>query len=109
MNHDMTMHAEHAHRERAAEDQGGDDGHGGHDRHEGHSVAMFRDKFWLSLLLTIPVLIWSPDIEEWFGYSAPSFPGSEYVPALLGTIVFLYGGFVFVRGAQRDWLTGSRA
>ena len=63
---------------------------------------MFRDKFWLSLLLTVPVLIWSPDIEEWFGYTAPAFPGSEYLPAILGTIVFLYGGMVFVRGAQRE-------
>jgi Cu2+-exporting ATPase len=114
MNHDMTMHGEHAAPEgRSASDDphGGHDrhqghspsgDHGGHDRHEGHSVAMFRDKFWLSLLLTIPVLIWSPDIEEWFGYTAPSFPGSEYLPALLGTIVFLYGGLVFVRGAQRE-------
>ena len=47
-----------------------------HDRHEGHSVAMFRDKFWLSLALTVPVLIWSPDIQSWFGYTAPVFPGS---------------------------------
>jgi Cu2+-exporting ATPase len=77
-------------------------GHAGHDRHAGHSVATFRDKFWLSLLLTIPVIIWSPDIEAWFGYIAPSFPGSEYLPAILGTIVFLYGGLVFLRGAQGE-------
>ncbi len=76
--------------------------HAGHDRHEGHSVAMFRDKFWLSLLLTVPVLIWSPDIETWFGYSAPSFPGSEFIPALFGTIIFLYGGAVFLRGARGE-------
>ncbi len=80
----------------------GADPHGGHDRHEGHSVAMFRDKFWLSLLLTVPVLIWSPDIEAWFGFTAPSFPGSEFIPAIVGTIVFIYGGMVFVRGAQRE-------
>ena len=43
----------------------------GHDRHEGHSVAMFRDKFWLSLALTIPVVLLSHDIQEWFGYSVP--------------------------------------
>jgi P-type Cu2+ transporter len=71
----------------------------GHDRHAGHSVAMFRDKFWLSFLLTIPVLVWSPDPQEWLGYMAPAFPGSEYLPAVLGTIVFLYGGLVFIRGA----------
>jgi Cu2+-exporting ATPase len=59
-----------------------------HDKHEGHSVAMFRDKFWLTLLLTLPVLFWSHDIQEWLGYQAPRFPGSEYLPAILGTIVF---------------------
>jgi Cu2+-exporting ATPase len=80
------------------------DGHAGmgHDRHAGHSVAMFRDKFWLSLALTIPVIVWSPDAQEWLGYRAPAFPGSEYIPAILGTLVFLYGGLVFIRGAQGE-------
>ncbi len=81
---------------------GGHDGHGpaagGHDKHAGHSVAMFRDKFWLSLLLTVPVIIWSHDPQEWLGYMAPMFPGSDWLPAILGTIVFLYGGLVFLRG-----------
>ncbi len=72
---------------------------GGHDKHAGHSVAMFRDKFWLSLALTIPVLVWSMDLQEWLGYEAPTFPGSEWLPPILGTIVFLYGGLVFIRGA----------
>ena len=70
----------------------------GHDKHAGHSVAMFRDRFWLSLLLTLPVLVWSHDIQEWFGYLAPVFPGSTFIPAILGTIVFVYGGLVFLRG-----------
>ena len=80
-------------------------GHGtgaAHDRHEGHSVAMFRDKFWLSLALTIPVVLLSHDIQEWFGYSIPMLPGIEYAPAVLGTIVFFYGGWVFIRGAQGE-------
>src|SRR6202140_4820276 len=72
---------------------------GSHDRHAGHSVAMFRDKFWLSFALTIPVVLWSTDVQHWLGYTAPSFPGSKFVPAILGTIVFVYGGLVFVRGA----------
>jgi Cu2+-exporting ATPase len=70
-----------------------------HDRHAGHSVAMFRDKFWLSFVLTIPVVIWSADVQHWLGYTAPSFPGSKFIPAILGTIVFVYGGLVFIRGA----------
>jgi P-type Cu2+ transporter len=75
---------------------------GGHDRHAGHSVAMFRDKFWLSFVLTIPVVVWSNDVQRWFGYTAPSFPGSKLVPAVLGTGVFIYAGLVFIRGAQRE-------
>jgi len=80
----------------------GQTGHGparGHDRHVGHSVAMFRDKFWLSLLLTIPVVAWSEDIEALLGYRAPEFPGSDLIPAVLGTAVFAYGGLVFLRAA----------
>src|SRR5258708_16795788 len=73
--------------------------HGSHDRHAGHSVAMFRDKFWLSLALTIPVVFWSDDVHHWLGYTAPSFPGSGFIPAILGTVVFVYGGLVFIRGA----------
>jgi Cu2+-exporting ATPase len=70
-----------------------------HDRHAGHSVAMFRDKFWLSFALTIPVVFWSTDVQHWLGYRAPSFPGSNLIPPILGTVVFVYGGLVFIRGA----------
>jgi Cu2+-exporting ATPase len=73
-----------------------------HDRHEGHSVAMFRDKFGLSLALTIPVLLWSGDPQHWLGYTAPAFPGSSLIPPVLGTIVFAYGGLVFLRGARTE-------
>ena len=83
----------------AMADQGA---HAAHDRHEGHSVAMFRDKFWLSLALTVPVVLLSHDVQEWFGYSVPMFPGYEYVPAILGTIIFFYGGMVFIRGARGE-------
>ena len=75
---------------------------GGHDRHAGHSASTFRDRFWLSLLLTVPVVIWSRDPQEWFGYAAPTFPGSDFVPAVLGTIVFVYGGIVFLRGGRDE-------
>ncbi|HJY07024.1 MAG TPA: HAD-IC family P-type ATPase, partial [Bryobacteraceae bacterium] len=77
-------------------------GHGKHDRHAGHSVAMFRDKFWLSLALTIPTVVWSPEVQHWLGYNAPAFPGSTLIPAILGTTVFFYGGLVFIRGAQSE-------
>src|SRR5713226_2138902 len=51
-------------------------GHQGHDRHAGHSVAMFRDKFWLSFALTIPTVIWSPDVQHWLGYSVRTATGA---------------------------------
>ena len=75
-------------------------GDSGHDRHSGHSVAMFRDKFLLSLALTLPVVAWSMDPQDWLGCAAPAFPGSTLLPAVLGTIVLLYGGLVFLRGAR---------
>ena len=78
------------------------DMHGSHDRHAGHSVAMFRDKFWLSFALTIPVVFWSTDVQHWLGYTAPFFPGSKFIPAILGTVVFVYGGLVFIRGASSE-------
>ena len=71
----------------------------GHDKHAGHSVAMFRDKFWLSLLLTIPTLIWGHMLPDTLGFSAPMFPGSHWIPAIFGTVLFFYGGAPFLRGA----------
>ncbi|HEX6285842.1 MAG TPA: hypothetical protein VFZ80_00010 [Acidimicrobiia bacterium] len=45
---------------------------------------MFRDRFWLSLTLTIPVIFYSETIQGWFGYTAPSFPGSEWISPVPG-------------------------
>ena len=74
-------------------------GHGAHDKHAGHSVAMFRDKFWISLLLTLPTLIWGHMLQRAFGYHAPTFEGSQWIPAAFGTAVFAYGGWPFIQGA----------
>jgi Cu2+-exporting ATPase len=76
--------------------------HQGHDQHAGHSVAMFRDKFWWSVALTLPTLLWSPMIQQWLRFQAPTFPSSRYVPAIFGTILFFYGGMVFLQGAVRE-------
>jgi Cu2+-exporting ATPase len=80
----------------------GSDEHAGHGEHEGHSPEMFRDKFWLSLILTVPVLFWSAHIQKLLGYQAPEFTGSAWIPAVLATAVFLYGGIVFLKGAWRE-------
>jgi Cu2+-exporting ATPase len=63
---------------------------------------MFREKFWLSLALTVPVVVWSSEVQHWLGYTAPTFPGSRWIPAILGTAVFVYGGSVFLRGARGE-------
>ena len=89
-----------AHHDQAVDGHG--DHGGSHDKHAGHSVAMFREKFWLSLALTVPVVLLSHDIQEWFGYSIPMVPGIEYVPAIIGTVIFFYGGMVFLRGARGE-------
>ncbi len=83
-------HSHHAHQ---------DSEHQEHDKHAGHSVAMFKDKFWLSLILTIPVLVYSEMIQQWLNFTPPAFPGSQYVPFVFSTIIFFYGGLVFIKGA----------
>ena len=64
---------------------------------------MFRQKFWGTLLLSIPTIVWAPMIQHWFGYEAPGGPvASRWVPAIFGTLVFGYGGWVFIQGAVRE-------
>lgn len=78
---------------------GDHDAHDAHDKHAGHSPNMFKQKFWLSLLLTVPTLVFSHTVQSWFGVSW-MFPGSEYIPAIFGIIIFFYGGLVFLKGAK---------
>jgi Cu2+-exporting ATPase len=97
--HDHQVHGEHGSHSRTAADH---DAHTGHDKHAGHSVAMFRDKFWLTLLLAVPTVIWSEMVQQWFGYTAPRFAGSAYIAAIFGTAVYFYGGWPFLNGGYRE-------
>src|SRR5690606_2491628 len=83
-------------------DHGAHGSHGGHDKHAGHSPEMFRDRFWLALVLTLPILYFSEQFQAWFGYQAIGFPGSEWVNPVLGTVLYLYGGLVFLQGARHE-------
>jgi Cu2+-exporting ATPase len=76
----------------------GDDheGHGG--MHEGHEQ-LFRRRFFVSTLLSIPVLLYSETLQEWLGFSVPAFPGSEFMNPVFAVIVFAYGGIPFLRMA----------
>ncbi len=76
--------------------------HSAHDKHAGHSVEMFKSKFWLSLVLTLPTLVWGHMLQRALHYTAPAFPGAEWIPALFGTAVFAYGGLPFLQGARRE-------
>ncbi|MFN2137523.1 MAG: HAD-IC family P-type ATPase, partial [Candidatus Promineifilaceae bacterium] len=76
-------------------------GHGGPDDHTGHEI-MFRNRFWVSLVLSIPVLIYSESIQGWLGFTAPAFSGSQWIVPLFSTVIFLYGGVPFLRMASGE-------
>src|SRR3989344_7377755 len=73
-----------------------------YDKHAGHHTEMFLRKFWISLILTVPVVLYADIIERVFKWKAPDFPGSVYLPLIFGSIVFFYGGWVFLMGAWRE-------
>lgn len=72
------------------------------DKHAGHSLRMFRDRFIVSAVLSVPVILYSELPQRFFGWQAPVFPGSDYLPLILASIVFFYGGLVFLRGAWQE-------
>lgn len=78
------------------------DNHHDHDKHAGHNPDMFKQKFWLSLALTLPTLYFSETIQSLLNFNAPEFPGSQYVPAIFGIVIFFYGGMVFLKSAKSE-------
>ncbi|ELY55039.1 heavy metal translocating P-type ATPase [Natronolimnohabitans innermongolicus] len=70
--------------------------HGDHVDHSDHED-MFRRRFFVCLVLSVPVLYYSPMLQDWFGFTAVTFPGSEFVGPVLGVVVFAYGGIPFLR------------
>lgn len=111
--HEKTSHAEaHVHRhesmagghrhEHHAEPTGQMMDHGGHDKHAGHSPEMFRNRFFVSLVLTLPILYFEHLFQQWFGYRAVQFPGSAWIIPVLAIVIYFYGGWPFVQGARRE-------
>ncbi|HEU4946370.1 MAG TPA: heavy metal translocating P-type ATPase [Kribbella sp.] len=97
-------HAGHAHH---AEGQhsgpGGHSDHSGHSDHGGHGghgdhAAQFKDRFWISLALAVPVVFFSEMFADLLGYMPPEFAGSSLIAPVLGTVIFLYGGQPFLTG-----------
>jgi Cu2+-exporting ATPase len=93
--HDMTSHDMHAGHDMTS-----------HDMHAGHDMTgmtdEFRRKFWVSLALTIPTLVFSTGLQHILGLSGPRFAGSQYIPAVFGLVLFIYGGLVFLRGGWSE-------
>ncbi|TAL41619.1 MAG: heavy metal translocating P-type ATPase, partial [Salinibacterium sp.] len=95
--HDHAAHEAHAHDPHAGHDQ-----HASHDEHAGHNPALFRRRFWVSLALTLPTLLFSQGLQEILRLDGPRFPGSQFIPAIFGIAIFFYGGLVFLRGAVTE-------
>jgi Cu2+-exporting ATPase len=107
-------HAAHNHDYRANEllepdqTQSGHAGHGTHDAHAGHGVmheghlAMMRNRFFVSLPLTILVVLYSPMVQQWLNLSMPTFPGSNLIAPILGSVIFFYGGLPFLSMARQE-------
>ena len=104
---DVNTQAHHAHEMSGVEMEHASMDHGGmdHEGHQGHGMShagheqMFRRKFWVSLVLSIPVLLYSQGLQALLGYSMPAFPGSQWIAPLFSAIVFVYGGLPFLQMA----------
>jgi P-type Cu2+ transporter len=94
--HTTPTHAADAHG-----DHTGHVGHDGHDGHAGHDPEMFRRRFWLSLALTIPLVVTSEMVMDWFGYSL-DFWGMDLLGPVLGSLVFWWGGWPFLAGGVAE-------
>lgn len=90
------MQHTHEHDHNTHEQQSQHEGHGSD--HSGHEM-MFRNRFWVSLVLSIPILLYSAMIQEWFGFAMPEFAGSQFIGPVFSVIIFVYGGIPFLEMA----------
>ena len=101
ISHQHESHERHEHGAHVGDSHaghGGHDHHDQHDKHAGHDPEMFRRLFWWNLLLAIPVIVFSHMIQDWFGYSIDG-AWAEWVPPVIGTVVYVWGGQPFLKGA----------
>ena len=95
----LEMHAEHdGHEDHAAHQMGKSGEHAQHADHTGHED-MFRRRFWISLLLSIPILLYTPMLQMWFGFEMREFFGGQWIMPLFAVVVFAYGGVPFIQMA----------
>ncbi|MDQ7027666.1 MAG: copper-translocating P-type ATPase [Anaerolineae bacterium] len=92
-------HSQHEHSQHEHEAPQEHDDHSGHGTdHSGHEM-MFRNRFWVNLILSIPVLLFSAAVQRWLGFSMPEFTGSQFIGPFFSVIVFIYGGIPFLEMA----------
>lgn len=80
---------------------------GKHGSHHAHMVADFKRRFWISLVITVPILLLSPMIRDFLGLEGLSFPGDSYLLFVLSSAVFFYGGYPFLKGFLNEVKDGS--
>jgi Cu2+-exporting ATPase len=95
--HDHSEHTDHG----AHAGHEGSGAQGGHGAHAGHHTEQFRRRFWWSLLLTVPIVATSHMVMDWFGYDL-DFSGMDQIGPVLGSVVFLWGGWPFLEGGWRE-------
>jgi Cu2+-exporting ATPase len=95
MDHQHHEHDQHRHDHRQHD-------HHEHGDHSAHDPAVFRRLFWVNLALTVPTLVFSTGLQDILGLPGPRFPGSPFIPAVFGVLIFLIGGRVFLTGAAAE-------
>lgn len=96
---EAALHGHDERLEKMEHEHGDHRGHEGHASHHAHMVADFRRRFWISLVLSIPVIVLAPMIQEFLGLrDVLRFPGDAYVQFAFATVIFFYGGWPFLRG-----------
>lgn len=99
--HEHHDHSAHQSMDHSNQDHSGHD-HSSHSGHEHHDPKSFRNLFWLSLILTIPTVVYSHTVQDLLGFTPPQFPLSHYLPAILGTILMVLGGRIFIVGGLQE-------
>jgi P-type Cu2+ transporter len=114
--HKNHQHDDHKQDKPQAEDQPQHTGHGSHDNRDGHDEhagrgvhvdhsgheQMFRKRFWVSLVLSIPVLLFSATVQAALGFTLPAFPGSQWITPVFAVVIFFYGGLPFLQMAAPE-------
>ena len=100
--HEQKTAQQHNHADHGNSQVGHGGNHGNHGGgHSGHEE-IFRRRFWWSTLLSVPVLVYSPTIQGWLGFTPPQFPGSQWISFLFSLIIFLVGGVPFLNMARPE-------